>query len=114
METFNKDNYIAPQNYMVLAIIATILGCCSTFGIGFILGLVGIYFASQVNARFNVGDYEGAEKNSKYARTLSLVALGLFLVSALYSAYVVVFHPEIWSEQLEIIQQAIEEAQANQ
>ena len=114
METFSKDNFAAPQNYMVLAIISTILGCCSSFGLGFIVGLVGIYFASQVNARYNVGDYEGAEKNSKYARNLAFVALGLFVVSALYTAYVFTFQPEVWMEQMEMVQEMLEQAQANQ
>lgn len=114
METFKQETMVQPQNYMVLAIISTILGCCSSFGLGFIVGLVGIYFASQVNARYNVGDYEGAEKNSKYARNLAFVALGLFALSALYTAYVFTFQPEVWMEQMEMVQDMIEQAQEAQ
>jgi len=50
-----------PKNYLVESILATIF-CCLP------LGIVGIVFASQVNSKYDTGDYAGAEKASKQAR----------------------------------------------
>ena len=50
-----------PKNYLVESILVTIF-CCQPFGI------VGIVFASQVNSKFAVGDFEGAQKASKNAK----------------------------------------------
>jgi len=50
-----------PKNYLVESILVTIL-CCLPFGIA------GIVFASQVNSKFAVGDYEGAIASSKSAK----------------------------------------------
>ena len=61
-----------PENNLVLAIIATVLGVCSPCCIGIILGVVAIVFANQVNTKYDVGDYAGAEqaaKNSKILRS---------------------------------------------
>ena len=109
MEKFDTQVGIAPQNYMTLAIISTILGCCSIYGIGFVVGIIGIYFASQVNSRFNSGDYEGAAKNSKTARTLSFVAIGLFFLGMILSLGVYFFYPELISEQQQAIQEMIDQ-----
>ncbi|MDO5655359.1 MAG: CD225/dispanin family protein [Flavobacteriaceae bacterium] len=96
---FNLHNSgVAPQNFMVLAIISTILGCCSLWGIGFILGLVAVYFASQVNPKFYQGDIAAAEKNSKNARILSFIALALFVIGLIYTSYMWYSNPEIIEE----------------
>ena len=50
-----------PKNYLVESILVTIF-CCLP------LGIVGIVFASQVNTKFDIGDYEGAAKASKDAK----------------------------------------------
>lgn len=54
-------NQHPPKNYLIESILVTIF-CCLPFGI------VGIVFASQVNAKFDVGDYEGAVKASQEAK----------------------------------------------
>lgn len=54
-------NQIQPQNYLVESILVTIF-CCQPFGI------VGLVFASQVNSKYAVGDYEGAQNASKEAK----------------------------------------------
>ncbi|MFK5957719.1 MAG: CD225/dispanin family protein [Lutibacter sp.] len=51
-----------PKNYLVGSILATIF-CCQPFGI------VSIVYASQVNSKFAAGDYEGAQKASKKAKS---------------------------------------------
>ncbi len=50
-----------PRNYLIESILVTIF-CCQPFGI------VGIVFASQVNSKYALGDYEGAQQASKSAR----------------------------------------------
>lgn len=54
-------NQIQPQNYLVESILVTIF-CCQPFGI------VGIVFASQVNSKYAVGDYDGAQRASEEAK----------------------------------------------
>ncbi len=61
-------------NYLVHAIVVT-LCCCLP------LGIVGIIYASQVNTKLAVGDVAGARRASKLARTWTLVALILGIVS---------------------------------
>lgn len=51
-----------PKNYLVESILVTIF-CCQPFGI------VGIVYASQVNSKFAAGDYQGALKASKSAKS---------------------------------------------
>jgi len=59
-----------PPNYLAWAIVTTIL-CCLPFGI------VSIVFASQVNAKYAAGDYDGAMKSSKNAKTWAWVAFAV-------------------------------------
>ena len=50
-----------PKNYLVESILVTIF-CCLPFGIA------GIVFASQVNTKYDAGDFEGAEIASQNAK----------------------------------------------
>jgi tetrahydromethanopterin S-methyltransferase subunit E len=68
-----------PKNYLVESILVTIF-CCLPFGIA------GIVFASQVNSKFAVGDYEGAIASSKNAK--KWMTWGLVL-SVLY--YIIIY-----------------------
>ncbi len=88
METFNSfdQNRVKPNNNMPLSIVGTVLGCCTFNPITFIVGIVAIVFSSQVNKKFDAGDFEGAEKSAKNAKILAYVALGLFVVGLIYSA----------------------------
>jgi len=52
---------IQPKNYLLESILTTIC-CCLP------LGIVGIVFASQVNSKYALGDYEGAVQSSKEAK----------------------------------------------
>ena len=75
MDTEHKP--LPPNNYLALSIITTLL-CCQVFGI------IAIVYAAQVNTKYIAGDYIGAEKASKNAKTWSLVGLGLgFLIIAM-------------------------------
>lgn len=71
------DVQTPPENSMTLAIIGTVLGICSPCCIGLIVGIVAIYMSTQVNSKFNAGDYAGAQSSAKNAKTMSYVAIGL-------------------------------------
>lgn len=57
-----------PENYMVWAILSTVF-CCMP------LGIVSIVKASEVNTKWNAGDYEGARQSSAGAKKFALYAL---------------------------------------
>lgn len=74
-----------PQNNLVLAIVGTVLGICSPCCVGIIVGVVAIVFATQVDSKYNAGDYFGAEKAAKNTKILSYVAIGLGVLGFLYT-----------------------------
>lgn len=55
-----------PQNYLVWAIISLFL--CWPFAIP------AIIFANQVNQKFNMGDYPGAQESARKAKMYALIA----------------------------------------
>ena len=64
------SNEAPPPNYLVWAIITTIL-CCLPFGV------VSIIYAAQVNSKWQTGDFEGAKISSKNAKIWAWVAFGV-------------------------------------
>lgn len=91
-----------PNNNMPLAIVSTLLGCCSIYGIGFIVGIVAIVFATQVNSKYKAADYDGAEKSAKNVKLLSYIALGLFVVGIIVN--VVMWQTGKYDEIIEQLQ----------
>jgi hypothetical protein len=69
-----------PKNYLVFAILSTIL-CCLP------LGIVSIVFAAQVNSKWAAGDAAGAQAASDKAKRFAIIAavVGL-VVNVLYFA----------------------------
>ncbi|MDD4143547.1 MAG: CD225/dispanin family protein [Prolixibacteraceae bacterium] len=67
---------IPPPNYLVWAILTTIL-CCLPFGI------ISIIYAAQVNSKWQAGDIPGAESSSKNAKIWAWVAFGAGLAAIL-------------------------------
>jgi hypothetical protein len=67
---------IPPPNYLVWAILSTIL-CCIPFGI------ISIIYAAQVNSKWQAGDITGAIASSKNAKIWAWVAFGTGLAVAL-------------------------------
>ncbi|GGE31845.1 CD225/dispanin family protein [Psychroflexus planctonicus] len=73
-----------PPNHLAMAIITTIM-CCQ------ITGIVSIVYASQVNSKYAVGDYDGAIRASENAKTWWIIGLvlgvlvyvGVFLIYGL-------------------------------
>ena len=54
-----------PQNYLVWAILTTVL-CCLP------LGVVSIVFAAQVNGKWAQGDFAGAQDSSQKAKQFAM------------------------------------------
>lgn len=79
---------IPPENYLVWAILSTLL-CCMP------LGIVSIVFATNVNKHWLRGDYAAAEKASEQAKTWCFVSAGagillyvlIFVLSLLLSVF---------------------------
>ena len=64
-----EQNHPRPNNYLVIAIIGTLL-CC-------IPGIVSIVYAAKVNGLYAEGKYTEADAASKNAKTWAIVALVL-------------------------------------
>ena len=76
MNNQQEHPQLPPPNYLVWAILTTIL-CCLPFGI------ISIIFAAQVNSKWIAGDYEGARNSSRNAKIWAWVAFGFGIVSAI-------------------------------
>lgn len=57
-----------PPNHLAMAIITTLI-CCQ------ITGIISIVYASQVNSKYAVGDYDGAIRSSENAKTWWVIGL---------------------------------------
>lgn len=75
---FGVDKPPRPDNYMAMSIVATVLGFCSC--IPLILGIIAIIFASQVNSKYDIGNYAGAENDAKTSKVLAIISLVLALL----------------------------------
>jgi len=45
-----------------------------------VLGVIGVYFSSQVNTRWNAGNYQGARSASRTAQILGIVSVALAVI----------------------------------
>ncbi|WP_222270877.1 CD225/dispanin family protein [Modestobacter marinus] len=67
-----------PPNYLALSIVALV---CSL-----LFGAIGLFFSSQVTARWNAGDVEGAQKASNVALIIDVIGIvigGFLLLAAM-------------------------------
>lgn len=84
-QNYNGQTYGQPQKpisgtpYIVFSILATIL-CCLPFGV------VGIVYASKINALQKMGDYEGAKAAAKKAKIWTIVSAVIGLVVSIIAA----------------------------
>lgn len=75
MET-NQSQLPKPNSHMPMAIISTVLSVITcTIIPSTIFGVISIVYASKVNSRYNLQDYEGAIKASKNAKIWWIVTL---------------------------------------
>lgn len=84
----NMNQGVRPKNYLVESILVTIF-CCLP------LGIVGIIFATQVNSKYDAGDYAGAEKASKQAK--QFMTWGLISGVVILVAYLAIFGTAIFA-----------------
>jgi Interferon-induced transmembrane protein len=84
METYGNQQSIIPpvrpKNWLVESILVTIF-CCLPFGIA------GIVFAAQVNSKYDLGDFSGADKASRDAGKWTKIAF--FVGVAFYALYLI-------------------------
>lgn len=59
-----------PSNYLIPAILVTLF-CCLPGGIA------AIVYATQVNSKYQAGDYAGAEEASKQAKRWVMISVGV-------------------------------------
>lgn len=67
------QNRPRPQNYLVFAILTTVLCCLPA-------GVVSIVYAAKVNGLYAEGKYDEAESASKNAKTWAIVSAVLALI----------------------------------
>lgn len=70
-----------PENYLVWAILATVLCCLPT-------GIASIIFATQVNSKWDAGDFAGAAESSKKAKQWAIISAVLGIVVTVISIVV--------------------------
>ena len=66
--------HVPIPNHLVWAILATIFCCLPT-------GIVAIVYAAQVNGLIDAGNYHGAIRASRNAKTWAIVSMPLGLIS---------------------------------
>ncbi|MFV2197874.1 CD225/dispanin family protein [Nocardiopsis sp. LOL_012] len=74
-----------PKNYLVYNILG-LFGCLS------VLNIIGLIFALQVDSKWRMGDYIGAEEAAKTAKIMGIIGLvGFILLIAFLVVYFLVF-----------------------
>ncbi len=71
--SFNYNTPAKPFNWLVPAILVTLF-CCNY------LGVVGVVYAARVEAKYNLGDYAGAESDARQAKLWTLIPLAVGVV----------------------------------
>jgi H+/Cl- antiporter ClcA len=83
----NPTQPIKPNSHMPMAIISTVLSVITcNFIPATIFGVVSIVYASKVNSKYDLGDYEGARRASRNAKTWWIVTLATVVVLLIISA----------------------------
>jgi heme/copper-type cytochrome/quinol oxidase subunit 2 len=72
-----------PKNYLVHNILG-IFGCT-------VIGIIGLVFALQVNSKWEMGDYAGAESAAGTAKILGIISLIGFILTIVVAVVYVVF-----------------------
>lgn len=78
----NKPAGLPPDNYLVWAILCTVL-CCLP------LGIVSIIKSTEVNSKWQMGDYEGAKRSSEAAKKWAI--WGAIIAVILVVLYILFF-----------------------
>lgn len=74
----------------IISLVLSVLGCGCLNLVSLILSIIGVVYASQVNTKLFAGDFEGAQKSSKTALTLSLISIGVMVLAVIICVILVV------------------------
>lgn len=88
-----------PNNHMVMAIVSSVLSLISCTFFGILPGIVSIVFASQVNSKYNNGDYDGAEKSANYAKIAWIISITITILIIAYFGYQFAVNGEEFMEE---------------
>jgi hypothetical protein len=69
-----------PSNFLVLAILSTVLGFLCCCGLNLPFGIVAIVFASQVDGKYASGDFQGAISSANQAKIWGWISMGLVII----------------------------------
>jgi Interferon-induced transmembrane protein len=72
-------------NHMILSIVAAVLSLCTCWCIP--LGIVAVVLSTQVNSKINAGDLTGARNMSQWAKIISWVTIGFFVLAIIYNIF---------------------------
>ena len=97
-----------PNNNMTLAVIGAVLGLCSPCCLGLIAGVVAIVMATQVNSKFNAGDFGGAVSSANNAKTWSYIAIALGVIGIILNVvYFAMLGSDGYMEMIESYQRQL-------
>lgn len=105
MPDIDRSQPDKPNNHMVMAIVSTVIPVVTCTFLGIVAGIVSIVFASQVNTKYDAGDYAGAEKSSKNAKIAWIVAIVITVILIIYSIVVL---GSSWDEFMDAFNQEME------
>lgn len=102
MEEIRKNSPLpSKENYLTLAIVASVLGMLTCGIFGLIIGFIAVYFAVRYNKAYNAMQYAEAHRFKRISRVLSFGLIILSVLLMVMIAYVYKFHPELFQQALD-------------
>ena len=95
---YQQPSGVRPQNYMVWAILITVLGACNCLPL--ITGIIAIVYASQVNSKWAIGDFAGSQASSNQAKTWCIVTTVLVVVCIIVNIISANYWMSVWNDIL--------------
>lgn len=95
----NQTQPPKPNSHMPMAIISTVLSVFTCMVPSLIFGIVSIVYASKVNSKYDMQDYEASIRASKNAKTWWIVSIVSLVVLTIAS--VVFFYTFLGDEFME-------------
>ena len=88
-----KDWFVGNVVLLVIASLATITSCCmNIFAVAsLILSIIGVVYSNKVKSSIFIKAFDQATKDSKTAKTLFYVSLGILIFSVLVTISAIVF-----------------------
>ncbi|MRI63528.1 hypothetical protein EDM00_05930 [Ornithobacterium rhinotracheale] len=110
MEEINRNLNPPPkENYLTLAIVASVMGVLTCGIFGLLIGFAASFFAMRYNKAYNAAQYAEAYRYKRISRVLSfgLIILSVFLLAVV--AYVYKYQPELFQQALDEFNQRMQE-----